>query len=294
MAVRGHLGHTVRVTTATTGVLRVLTSRDLRQVDDVLRRDPVAHCFLTSRVRLSRLDSWRLGGEVWGWQEDGRVVSLLYLGANLVPAGTTPEARRAFAERLRRVGRRCSSIVGPADEVSDLWSQLESSWGPAREIRGAQPLLTLATDSDVPLDPGVRRVREDEVDVLMPACVAMFTEEVGVSPLAAGAASAYRARIAELARNGRAYARIDNGRVLFKAEVGAIADGVCQVQGVWVDPEFRGRGLAAPGMSAVVHLARREHAPLVSLYVNDFNTVARRVYATVGFQDAGTFATVLF
>lgn len=34
----------------------------------------------------------------------------------------------------------------------------------------------------VPADPRVRRVRMEEFDIVYPACVAMFTEEVGVSP----------------------------------------------------------------------------------------------------------------
>ena len=282
------------MTTATTGVLRVLTARDLKQAEAVLARDPVAHCFVSSRVRVSRLDSWRLGGEVWGWSEDGVLVSLLYLGANLVPVETTEPARRAFAERLRRMGRRCSSLVGPADEVLGLWAMVEDSWGPALEVRARQPLLVMSTDPAVPTDPGVRRVRENEIDLLMPACVAMFTEEVGVSPLVSGSESAYRARVAELVRHGRAYARIDDGRVVFKAEVGAIGDDVCQVQGVWVDPAYRGLGIATPGMASVVAQARRDHSRIVSLYVNDYNVVARKVYENVGFRDAGEFATVLF
>ncbi len=282
------------MTTATTGVLRVLSPRDLKQVERVLERNPVAHCFVSSRIRVSGLDSWRLGGEVWGWSEGGVLSSLLYLGANLVPVETTPESRRAFADRCRRIGRRCSSIVGPAEEVAHLWPLLADSWGPARDIRAHQPLLVLDTDSPFPADPGVRRVRESEVDVLIPACVAMFTEEVGVSPLSGGAADAYRARIVELVRHGRAYARFESGRVVFKAEIGAVSPGVCQVQGVWVAPEDRGRGLGAPGMSAVVELARKDHASVVSLYVNDFNTVARRVYERVGFSPAGEFSTILF
>jgi len=286
--------HHVLVTTATTGVLRVLTPRDLRQAQRVLDRDPVAHCFVSSRVQVSGLDPWRLGGEVWGWSEDGVLVSLLYLGANLVPVETTTESRAAFADRCRRIGRRCSSIVGPAYEVAALWPMLADSWGPAREIRAHQPLLVMDADSAVTADPAVRRVREDEVDLLLPACVAMFTEEVGVSPLVGGGAEAYRARVAELVRHGRAYARIEDGRVLFKAEVGAVSDRACQVQGVWVAPDLRGRGHGAPGVAAVVQLARREHAPLVSLYVNDFNTVARHVYERVGFRSAGEFATILF
>ena len=66
---------------------------------------------------------------------------------------------------------------------------------------------------------------------------------------------------------------------------------VCQVQGVWLDPSLRGRGLAAPAMAAAVRLARTV-APTVSLYVNDFNLPARATYARVGFRDIGEFATV--
>jgi predicted GNAT family acetyltransferase len=282
------------VTTATAGVLRVLAPRDLAAVRAVLARDPVAHCFVSSRVRASGLDAWRLGGELWGWSQDGELTSLLYLGANLVPVATTPESRRAFADRCRRIGRRCSSIVGPVEEVEPLWALLRDSWGPARDIREHQPVMVIEGPSPVAPDPGVRRVREDEVDLLLPACVAMFTEEVGVSPLLGGAAEAYRARVAELVRQGKAYARIDGGRIVFKAEVGAVGDGVCQVQGVWVAPEFRGLGLSVPGMAAVVEQARREHAPVVSLYVNDFNTAARRSYLSAGFRQTAEFTTVLF
>jgi predicted GNAT family acetyltransferase len=134
----------------------------------------------------------------------------------------------------------------------------------------------------------------DEVDILMPASIAMFTEEVGVSPLLGDGGAAYRARVSELVRSGRAFARIENGRVIFKAEVGAATPQACQVQGVWVRPEFRGRGLAAPGMAAVVLQARESIAPVVSLYVNDFNASARATYVKTGFAEVGRFMSVLF
>ena len=148
--------------------------------------------------------------------------------------------------------------------------------------------------STVPDDPLVRLVRPDEVDVLMPAAVAMFTEEVGVDPRAEGGAALYRARVSELVHTGRAYARIENGRVVFKAEVGAVSRHACQLQGVWVDPDLRGRGLSVAAMSAVVRQAMRDHADVVSLYVNDYNVRARATYRAVGFTDVDTFATVLF
>jgi uncharacterized protein len=81
--------------------------------------------------------------------------------------------------------------------------------------------------------------------------------------------------------------------VLFKADLGSLSGSVCQVQGVWLEPELRGQGLAAPAMAAVVQLARTV-VPTVSLYVNDYNLPARATYARVGFIEVGEFATVHF
>jgi predicted GNAT family acetyltransferase len=66
------------------------------------------------------------------------------------------------------------------------------------------------------------------------------------------------------------------------------------VQGVWVPPDRRGEGIGERGMAAVVELVRREIAPVVALYVNEYNLPARRVYERVGFRQTATFATVMF
>ncbi|HEY5836693.1 GNAT family N-acetyltransferase [Streptomyces sp.] len=274
---------------------RVLDARDLDAALAVLDRDPVANAFVTSRVAVAGLDPWRLGGEMWGWYTGGQLTSLCYAGANLVPICATPDAVTAFADRARRAGRRCSSIVGPAGATADLWSQLEPHWGPAREIRTHQPLLaTRSLPAGIAPDPGVRRVRRDEMEVIMPACVAMFTEEVGVSPMAGDGGLLYQARVAELVSTGRAFARIEDGEVVFKAEIGAVTAHACQIQGVWVAPAHRGRGLSKTGMAAVLHYALRDVAPVVSLYVNDFNAPARAAYHRVGFTEVGAFMSVLF
>jgi predicted GNAT family acetyltransferase len=274
--------------------LRVLRPEDLADVQQVLERDPVADVFVASRVEAVGLDPARLGGEMWGYSVDGRLEALCHAGANLVPVQAGSDAVRAFAERGRRQGRRCASIVGDRAAVGELWRELASSWGPAREVRDPQPLMAINGPPAIPVDPLVRRVRPEELDVLLPACVAMFTEEVGVSPLGPDGGVSYRSRVAELVRAGRAFARIEGGRVVFKAEIGSVSSAACQVQGVWVPPDLRGRGLSAPGMATVAEVARREIAPVVSLYVNGFNEPARATYRRVGFTDVGSFMSVLF
>ena len=277
-----------------TAALRLLDARDRSAVAELLARDPVANVFVTARVRAAGFDPWRLGGELWGYVVDGELESLCYAGANLVPINAGHEALDAYAERARRQGRRCSSFVGDAEGVLGLWALLEPSWGAARDVRAAQPLLATGCPPLVAPDPSVRRVRVDELDVVVPACIAMFTEEVGVSPLGGDGGGIYRTRVRELVTSGRAFARIDDGRVVFKAEIGAVTSEACQVQGVWVAPEYRGQGLGSAGMAAVVQHCLAEVAPVVSLYVNDYNVPALATYARVGFSRVGTFATVLF
>ncbi|WP_327373856.1 GNAT family N-acetyltransferase [Streptomyces sp. NBC_01216] len=274
---------------------RVLEPADLDAALAVLESAPVENAFVTARVKAAGLDPWRLGGEMWGWYADGRLRSLCYSGANLVPLCATPEAVRAFADRARRAGRRCSSIVGPAEPTARLWRLLEPGWGPARDVRAHQPLMVAdAPSAEIEPDPLVRRVGRHEMDVIMPACVSMFTEEVGVSPMSGDGGLLYQARVAELVGTGRSFARIEDGRVVFKAEIGAATSRACQIQGVWVAPEHRGKGLSETGMAAVLRLALADVAPLVSLYVNDYNAPARAAYRRVGFREVGAFMSVLF
>jgi len=274
---------------------RVLGPSDLEEVLDLLGRDPVDNVFIASRVAVAGLDPWQLGGELWGFHVGGQLTSLCFSGANLVPVSATPESVRAFADRARKQGRRCSSIVGPREPVLDLWGYLGPHWGAPREIRSSQPVMAIRESSPtIAPDFRVRPVRPADLDVLMPACVAMFTEEVGVSPTAADGGHGYRQRVAELIGAGRAFAWIDGGEVVFKAEIGAVTRETCQIQGVWVNPRYRGQRISEGGMSAVVEYALRDFSPLVTLYVNDFNAPARAAYHRVGFHEVSEFASILF
>ena len=246
---------------------------------------------VAARVEVAGLDPWRLGGELWS--VGSRLDGLCFSGANLVPLRGDRAALRSFAERARRHGRGCSSLVGRSELVLPLWEELAGHWTPAREVRCDQPLMVLAGPPAVLPDPFVRPVRPAELERYLPAAIAMFTEEVGVDPRAGDGGAGYRSRVAELVASGRAFARFEGDEVVFKAEIGALSSQVGQIQGVWVHPARRGRGLGTAGTAAVAdRLATMGR--LSSLYVNGFNHVARSAYARIGFTQVASFATVLF
>jgi predicted GNAT family acetyltransferase len=282
------------MTTSVVSRVTPLSSRNLADINAVLGKNPVVNCFVASRVAARMEFGWNLPGQLLGFFESDHLDSVVFAGANVVPAETTANSREAFAHRLLSLGRRCTSMVGEQDQVMPLWQLLEHAWPKPREIRFDQPVFAIACEAPIAPDPRLRTVAADEVDALLPACVAMFTEEVGISPLREGEGDAYRERVRELVNQGRAFAIFEDGEVIFKAEVGAIGGGVCQVQGVWVRPDKRGQGMATPALAGVLNQARSQFAPIASLYGNSYNERALRVYRRLQMKQVAVFSTVLW
>lgn len=294
--------------------LAPLQRRELAQALEIAGADPVANVVPLMHLEIAR-DSGVTPASMWAVRRRtglrSELVALVWNGANLcpvLPGDASEESETMRAEvAAAAVGRltRPAAIVGPAETVLDLWGRVEPWWGPERELRARQLSMAITgppvrvpgvDDAGLALD-AVRRATLDDYDLLLPACVHMFIGEVGYDPLAHGRA-AYEDRLRYLIRSGRSYLQLGtvDGRreVVFKAEVGAVAGGVAQLQGVWVHPRLRGRGLARAGLGGVIDAVRRSTAPTVSLYVNDFNPTAIRAYEAVGFAQVGTFATVMF
>ncbi|WP_280419080.1 GNAT family N-acetyltransferase [Nocardia carnea] len=269
---------------------RQLAERDLGQVLRVLDEDPVAACMVAARLQEYGLDNRYGQGELWS--HGGPAESLCFSGVNLIPLRGDRAALRAFADRALRWPRMCSSVVGRRELALPLWEMLADHWGPERELRADQPLLALTGTALAAADPEVRQVRPGELDRYLAAAIAMFIEEVGVDPRAGDGGRGYRRRVAGLIEAGRAWARFIDGEVAYKAEVGAMSRRTGQIQGVWVHPEHRGRGLGTAGTAAVAN-AVVATGRTASLYVNDYNEIARRAYRAVGFRQIATFATVL-
>ncbi len=185
-------------------------------------------------------------------------------------------------------------MLGAQHEVLDLWQRIMHVWGKPREVRERQPFLVLNSRAVGERDSRVRHVVPEELEVLLPASIHMFTEEVGVSPTANGGLEQYKRRVAEVISERRAFAIFENGRIIFKAEVGFATKSIAQIQGVWILPELRGGGIAKAAMAQVVDFVQADIAPVVTLYVNDFNVPAYRTYTGIGFKEHEIFSTVLF
>ncbi len=273
--------------------VRPLTAADHDAALALCARDRAASVFVAARIEEGALR--RTPGSVLGHFTEGTLTGLAWASANIVPVGLDESGLDALAMKVSRMRRQCASLFGPSDQIAGLWHRLGPSWGPVRAMRSCQPLLATSTrpsSLDVAVDDLVRPARHDEVSLVLPAAAHMFTEEIGYPPYS-GSDRGYRASIAGLIRQGHTFVRVLDGEVVFKADVGSLAIGCAQIQGVWVHPRLRGQGLAVPAVAAVVEHVLSNQADEVSLYVNDFNAAARATYDRVGFSRVGTFSTVL-
>jgi len=275
------------------GDIRVITRRDVPEVLRLLDLRPIDNIVVSSRVRQLGVERASLGNDLVGYWENGTLVSFLSNGYSLHPVNATDAALDAFCEQLDH--RRCGSIVGMRDETIGLWKRLcdrsFTQWASPREVRDHQKVLAIASDPLIAPNTSVQFVPTRYLDSYLHAAIAMYTEEVGVAPL--DAHGSYRDHVASLMMKGSTMGVVQYGRVVFKADIVAAVDQICQVGGVWLDPEFRGRGFSESLMAAVVALCH-ERFHTVSLYVNPYNHPAVRSYEAIGFHQVSECATILY
>ncbi len=241
---------------------------------------------------------------------DFRMVGAFWLGANCVPIHIPPEYRRQVASVVAKASRNLASIFGVAQDVLGLWEVLRHRVATPFSVRENQPLLYLPPERELkafsqqplyraglPLtslaSKGVRWARPADRPSLIKASVAMFIEEVGYDPLERDPAG-YTGRIDEFIKTGRSLVACNrDGTVVFKVDIGLANGQYCQVQGVWLHPSYRGRGISKVLLAQAFELIRSRHRH-ISLYVNDYNRRACGLYTGLGLEQRGKFASILF
>ena len=224
-------------------------------------------------------------GRFTGLEEDGRLVALCHVGANVVPSGRGCEA---FADATAR--SRARMLIGEQGAVTELWEAARPRLATPREDRPGQPVYSI---EDVP-DAGGTGLREAtlaDLDVLVPACAAAHEVELGIDPLRRDA-DGFRWRTRAQVEERRSWLWEEGGEIRFKAEASAWTPDAVQLQQVWTDPSARGRGYAPAALRDLIRLLL-ERVPRVCLFVRAENAPAIGLYEKIGMQHVLDYRSVL-
>ena len=215
-----------------------------------------------------------------------RLAALCHVGANVVPSG---EGCGVFADATARGQARM--IIGEEGAVDELWAAAERAMPRPRDDRPGQPVYVLE-EAPEPGETGLRAATLADLELLVPACAAAHSEEIGIDPLRRDP-EGFRWRTRAQIDEGRSWIWVEAGLIAFKAEASAWTPSAVQLQQVWVDPALRNRGYAKRAMSDLCRLLL-DRAPSVCLFVRPENGTAIRVYEGIGMRRTISYRSLIF
>jgi hypothetical protein len=136
----------------------------------------------------------------------------------------------------------------------------------------------------------VRTARPEELMDVAEAHAEVAFIETGVDPMARDR-EGFLSRTARRIEQGRVFVVIEDGKLLFKADIIAESDGIIYLEGVYVAPEMRGTGIGSACLSKL-NLMLLERAETVCMLSNLEFVNAHRCFQKAGYRNTGRCTTL--
>lgn len=268
-----------------------LTERhDETEVLDFLAERPAHTVVMSGLIRDNGLESPFNRGTFYACRDSSGVLA----GVALVGHATFVEARTEGALRefaaLAQKERDAHMILGEQGLINRFWGHYAGA--------GQTPRLfcrELMFEQRWPVEacepvPDLRRATLDDLMLVMPVHAAMAYEESGVNPLDVDL-NGFRMRCARRIEHGRVWVLVEDGNLIFKADVASETPECTYVEGVYVEPASRKRG---HGLRCLSQLGRELLAGSESVcaLVNEQNLVAQSLFLRAGYKLRGYYETI--
>jgi len=192
-------------------------------------------------------------------------------------------ARRAPATHL---------LMGEHNQVQRFWRYYADQAQVPRHVCPVRFLRRETRFEEQRAVPGLRLAVPNDLDPVVRAQAAMAFETSGVDPLQKDPVG-FRQRYLRRIDKKRVWVLIENGRLLFKLDVIADTPDATYIEGVYVSPEERGKGLGQSCLTAVgQNLLERSKA--IYLFVENENARTTAFYLKLGFDIAGPYDLLYF
>lgn len=267
-----------------------LTEEDRNEVLAFLAERPTHTVCMTGFIRDNGLVSPHNRGTFYGCRNsEDRLEGVALIGhATLIEARTSP-AMREFG-LVAQSHKRTHMIMGEVDAVEEFWNYYADE---GQEMRRAcrELLFELRHAMDVREETGeMRRANLGDLDQIVPVQAAMAEFESGVNPIEVDP-EGFRARCARRIEMGRVWVLEQDGKLVFKADVQADTPDVIYLEGVWVAPAERGKGI---GRKCLRQLCRDllTRTKSVCLLVNEESERAHTFYRMCNFKMRGVYDSI--
>ena len=220
---------------------------------------------------------------------EGKLEGVALVGHATFVEARTDGALRAFAE-LAQGERAAHMILGEQAMIGSFWGHYAPA-GQAprlfcREILFEQRWPVRACEPVA----GLRLATLEDLMLVMPVHAAMAYEESGINPIDADL-QGFRLRCARRIENGRVWVLVEEGHLVFKADVASETPECTYIEGVYVTPASRQQGVALRCLSQLGR-ALLERTEAVCALVNEQNLVAQSLFLKAGYRLRGYYDTI--
>jgi len=223
--------------------------------------------------------------------EKNRVEGVALLGHTILFEAFSERAIQAFAGLARHINSP-HLLMGEHNTVECFWSYYSSNVNSPRLVCPIVFLQRRKTFEEQTEVAGLRPATYEDLEQVVQAQAAMAFETSGVDPLTkdpAGFRERYRRRIAKK----RVWVVIEDGRLIFKTDIIADTPQAAYIEGVYVSPEERGKGVGRRSVTALGRILLKR-ANAIYLFVENQNTRTKSFYLNLGFTAAGQYDLLYF
>jgi len=272
--------------------LCALTSQDESEVLTFLAQRPVDNSFIAGLIRDNGLISSHNRGSFYGFRNrEGKLEGVALVGRKTIIETHNESALEAFAE-LSLKSTLSFLLRGEQNQAERLLSYFAKTGRTPRLICYEKMLVQNSPLEGIEEVSQLRPATYDCLQSVVDVNALMFFEENGVNPLYVDP-EGMRKRIARRIEQRRVWTWIEDGRLIFKADVITETPEAVFLEGIYVDPAERGKGV---GLRCMTQLARNllQRSASLCLIVNEENIRARALYKKAGYKLHSHYNTLYF
>ena len=267
-----------------------LENTDEQEVLDFLAQRPIHTVTMMGMIHDNGIVSPLNRGTFYGCRDlNGRLEGVALVGHATLMETVSDRALAALAQ----VAQQCANthmIMGEKERIADFWGHYAAA-GRRQRLACREWLYEFSwpIEAREPVA-GLRRATLDELDLVMPVQAGLAFAESGINPLDVDP-HGFRKRCLRRIEQGRTWVVVEDGKLIFKADVISRTSEVNYLEGIWMCEARRANG---SGLRFMSDLMRRllEETRSICLLVNETNKPAQSFYRKCGFHFRATYETI--
>ena len=272
--------------------LSLLLPGEEGEVLNALSAPSLTNVIMSGFVRDNGLDGPLNRGSFYACRnEQDQLEGVALIGHSILFEAFSEDTIQAFAT-LARGEESIHLLMGEHSAVQTFWNHYADEEQSPRLICPAVFLHRNEPFHQSEPVHGLRLATPEDLEHVVTAQAAMALETSGVDPLTKDPVG-FRERYLRRIEKGRVWVLMKNGQLVFKTDIIADTPEAAYIEGVYVSPEERGKGIGRNCVSALGSILL-QHTKAIYLFVEQEDMRSTSFYLKLGFRVGGQYDLVYF